>query len=65
MTVRGARIIVRQPHEPDKDAAFVAKRANGAVVVLAASVGALPGADDYIALFDTDVAILLAAAKAR
>ncbi len=65
MTLRGARIIVRQPHEPDKDAAFVARRTNGAVVVLAASVGALPGTDDYIALFDTDVAVLLAAAKAR
>jgi hypothetical protein len=33
------------------------------VVTLAASVGALPQATDYIALFDTNVAALLAAAR--
>ena len=43
MSVRGGRIIVRQPHEPEKDVAFVAKRTGSAVAVLAASVGALPG----------------------
>ena len=29
------------------------------------SVEALPGADDYVSLFDTNVAALLAAVKAR
>jgi hypothetical protein len=53
---------VRQPHEPEKDAAFVAQRTGGVVVVLAASVGALPRADDYVSLFDVDVAALRAAA---
>jgi len=62
MNARGARIIVRQPHEPAKDAAFVAQRTGGVVAVLAASVGALPGADDYVSLFDVNVAALRAAA---
>jgi ABC-type Zn uptake system ZnuABC Zn-binding protein ZnuA len=62
MNDRGARIIVRQPHEPAKDAAFVAQRTGGVVAVLAASVGALPGADDYVSLFDVNVAALRAAA---
>jgi ABC-type Zn uptake system ZnuABC Zn-binding protein ZnuA len=62
MQARQARIIVRQPHEPEKDVAFLARRTGSAVVVLAASVGALPGTSDYIALFDRNVAALLAAA---
>jgi len=62
MNARGARIIVRQPHEPERDAAFVAQRTGGVVVVLAASVGALPGADDYVSLFDVNIAALRAAA---
>jgi len=65
MTERGARIIVRQPHEPEKDIAFVTRRTNSAVAVLAASVGALPGADDYLSLFDVNVAALQAAASVR
>ena len=62
MNARGAHVIVRQPHEPAKDAAFVAQRTGGVVAVLAASVGALPGADDYVSLFDVNVAALRAAA---
>jgi ABC-type Zn uptake system ZnuABC Zn-binding protein ZnuA len=62
MSARGARIIVRQPHEPERDAAFVAQRAGGVVAVLAASVGALPGADEYVSLFDVNIAALRAAA---
>jgi len=65
MSERGARIIVRQPHEAEKDVAFVAKRTGSAVAVLAASVGALPGAGDYLSLFDVNVAALLSAAKTR
>ena len=62
MNARGARIIVRQPHESEKDATFVAKRTGGVVAVLAASVGALPGANDYVSLFDANVAALRTAA---
>ena len=63
MRARGVRIVVREPHEPQRDVAFVADKAGASVVTLAASVGALPQAGDYIALFDTNVAALLAAAR--
>jgi ABC-type Zn uptake system ZnuABC Zn-binding protein ZnuA len=65
MRARGARIVVREPHEPERDVAFVASRAGAQVVTLAASVGALPGADDYISLFDVNVAALTTAAAKR
>ena len=63
MKARNVRIVVREPHEPQRDVAFVASKAGAAVVTLAASVGALPQASDYIALFDTNVAALLAAGQ--
>ncbi len=63
MQARKARIIVRQPHEPERDVAFLAKRTGSKVVVLASSVGALPGTHDYLSLFDVNIAALLAAAK--
>ena len=56
-------IVVREPHEPKRDVDFVAGKAGAKVVTLAASVGALPQAGDYIALFDTNVAALIAAAQ--
>jgi ABC-type Zn uptake system ZnuABC Zn-binding protein ZnuA len=65
MRARGVRLIVRQPHEPERNIAFLAQRTGAAVVVLATSVGALTGTDDYIALFDANVAALLSAATAR
>jgi hypothetical protein len=65
MRTRGVRIVVREPHEPARDVAFVAAKAGASVVVLAASVGALPRTDDYLALFDRDVAALVQAAVAR
>ncbi len=63
MQARNIRIIVRQPHEPERDVAFLAKRTGSKLVVLASSVGALPGTHDYLSLFDTNLAALLAAAK--
>ncbi|MEA2930644.1 MAG: manganese/iron transport system substrate-binding protein [Hyphomicrobiales bacterium] len=63
MRARGVRIVVREPHEPQRDVAFVAAKANARVVTLATAVGALPGSDDYIALFDVNVAALTAAAR--
>jgi ABC-type Zn uptake system ZnuABC Zn-binding protein ZnuA len=65
MRTRGVRMVVREPHEPERDVAFVAAKAGASVVVLAASVGALQGTDDYLALFDTDVAALVNAAGSR
>ncbi|MFL5045566.1 MAG: metal ABC transporter substrate-binding protein, partial [Xanthobacteraceae bacterium] len=61
MREHSVRIVVRQPHEPEKNAAFVADKAGAAVAVLAGSVGALPSARDYLSLFDTNIDALLAA----
>ena len=63
MTERGAKIVVREPHEPQRDVAFVAEKARAKVATLAGSVGALPQATDYIALFDVNVEALTAAAR--
>jgi ABC-type Zn uptake system ZnuABC Zn-binding protein ZnuA len=63
MRARNVRIVVREPHEPKRDVDFLAGKAGASVVTLAASVGALPQADNYIALFDANVAALLAAAR--
>jgi ABC-type Zn uptake system ZnuABC Zn-binding protein ZnuA len=65
MRARGARIVVREPNEPERDVAFVASRVGAQVVTLAASVDALPRADDYISLFDANVEALTAAAATR
>jgi ABC-type Zn uptake system ZnuABC Zn-binding protein ZnuA len=62
MRARGVRIVVREPHEPKRDVDFVAGKSGASVVTLAAAVGALPEAGDYIALFDANVAALTAAA---
>ena len=63
MRERGARIVIRQPHEPERNAAFVAEKADATVVLLAGSVGALPSASDYLSLFDSNVGALLAAQR--
>jgi len=63
MRSRGVGIVVREPYEPERDVAFVAAKAGAAVVTLAASVGALPRSDDYIAMFDADVEALVAAVR--
>jgi ABC-type Zn uptake system ZnuABC Zn-binding protein ZnuA len=65
MRTRGVRIVVREPNEPERDVSFVAAKSGASVVVLAASVGALPEANDYLSLFDTDVARLVDAANAK
>jgi ABC-type Zn uptake system ZnuABC Zn-binding protein ZnuA len=65
MQARGARIVVREPHEPERDVAFVADKTGAKVVTLAASVGALPRTDDYISLFDVNVEALTSAAAKR
>jgi ABC-type Zn uptake system ZnuABC Zn-binding protein ZnuA len=62
MRARGVRIIVREPHEPQRDIAFVAGKTAARIVTLATAVGALPRTEDYIALFDANVAALTAAA---
>jgi len=65
MQARGARIVLREPHEPERDVAFVANKTGAKVVTLAASVGALPKADDYMSMFEVDVEALTSAAVTR
>jgi ABC-type Zn uptake system ZnuABC Zn-binding protein ZnuA len=64
MRERNVRIIVRQPHEPERNIAFLAQKTNAAVALLAGSVGATPAAKDYLSLFDANLDALVAA-KAR
>lgn len=59
MREKDIKVIVRQPTEPARYPAFLAEKTGAAVVVLAASVGALPQAGDYLALFDANVRALL------
>src|SRR3954454_16413267 len=61
----GVRMVVREPHEPERDAAFLAQKTGASVVVLATTVGGLPGARDYLSLFETNVGALVEAAGAR
>jgi ABC-type Zn uptake system ZnuABC Zn-binding protein ZnuA len=57
------RVIVRQPREPAKSAEFLAGRTGAKTVLLAANVGAVPEAEDYISLFEYNVAALAAAIR--
>ena len=50
--------IVREPHEPKRDADFLASRTGARVVVLASGVGAVPEARDYLSLIDYNVRAL-------
>ena len=59
---RDAKTVIREPYDPERDVAFLARKTGAAIATLAASVGALPEAGDYMALFDADVAALKSAA---
>jgi len=65
MREKDIAIIVRQPHEPARNTGFLASRSGAAVVVLAASVGALPETPDYFGLIDYNVKALAAAFSQR
>ena len=65
MAAENVEIILRQPHEPEKNAEFLARKSGARVVQLAASVGAAADARDYLSLFDSNVAALLVAATAH
>jgi ABC-type Zn uptake system ZnuABC Zn-binding protein ZnuA len=56
------RILVRERREPEQTVAFLAERTGARIALLAGSVGAAPGAADYLALFDVNVKALLATA---
>jgi ABC-type Zn uptake system ZnuABC Zn-binding protein ZnuA len=59
------RAVVHEPYEPDAASRFVAQKLAVPVVRLAISVGSLPGTDDYLALFDYNVATLAKTLGAR
>ncbi|MBI2959349.1 MAG: zinc ABC transporter substrate-binding protein [Betaproteobacteria bacterium] len=61
MRERSVAVIVRQPHEPERSARFLADRTGARIAVLAGSVQSVPQASDFIALFDYNVAALAAA----
>jgi ABC-type Zn uptake system ZnuABC Zn-binding protein ZnuA len=65
MREKDVAIIVRQPHEPARNTEFLATRSGAAVVLLAASVGAVPEARDYIGLIDYNVKALAAGFSRR
>ena len=54
----GVGAVIREPHEPERDAVFIARASGAKVVVLASSVGAVPQAPDYLSLIDYDVRAL-------
>lgn len=58
MREKKIRFILKQPMEPSKYPAFLAGKTGAVVIVLAASVGAVPEAGDYLALFDYNVKAL-------
>jgi ABC-type Zn uptake system ZnuABC Zn-binding protein ZnuA len=57
MRETGARAVIAEPHTP-REAADAAARGGARVALLAGSVGDLPDAGDYLALFEADVSAL-------
>lgn len=55
------RAIIRQPFDPESMPRLLAQKSGAKIVVLAASVGALPPARDYFAMMEYNVAALAAA----
>jgi ABC-type Zn uptake system ZnuABC Zn-binding protein ZnuA len=54
----GVRAVVHEPYEPEDASRFVAQKLGVPFVLLATSVGSVPEAKDYFALFDHNVAAL-------
>lgn len=52
------RVVVHEPYEPEDASRFVAQKLGVPFVLLATSVGSLPEAPNYFALFDHNVATL-------
>ena len=64
MREKKIRLIVHEPFEPEEASQLLAQRTRAAVVKLAPSVGSLPAANSYLALFDYNVATLAQALSA-
>ncbi len=65
MRTRHVRAILREPFVPEGAVRTLAARTGAAVVILAPSVGSVPGTADYLALFDRNVEALAAALDER
>lgn len=52
------RAIVHEPYEPEEASRLVARKLDVPLVLLAISVGGVPGTNDYLELFEHDVAAL-------
>jgi ABC-type Zn uptake system ZnuABC Zn-binding protein ZnuA len=59
------RAILHEPYEPEDASSFVGQKLGVPLVRLAISVGSLAGTDDYLTLFDYNVATLAKALGAR
>jgi ABC-type Zn uptake system ZnuABC Zn-binding protein ZnuA len=58
------RVIVHEPFEPEEASQLLARRTGAAIVKLAPSVGSVPAASSYLALFDYNVGTLAQALSA-
>jgi zinc/manganese transport system substrate-binding protein len=57
------KVILMEPYFDQKTPEFIAQKTGAKVVVMYPSVGGAPGIDDYLKVFDRDVADLLKALK--
>jgi ABC-type Zn uptake system ZnuABC Zn-binding protein ZnuA len=59
MRATNAKVVLLEPQEPREPAESVASRSGAQVALVAGSIGGLPGVDDYLSVFETDVAAIL------
>jgi ABC-type Zn uptake system ZnuABC Zn-binding protein ZnuA len=59
------KAILHEPYEPEEASRFVAQKLGVPMLRLAISVGSMPDAGDYLALFDYNVATIANASRAR
>jgi zinc/manganese transport system substrate-binding protein len=57
------KVILMEPYFDQKTPEFIAQKTGAKVVVMYPSVGGAPGVDDYLKVFDRDIADLLKALK--
>jgi ABC-type Zn uptake system ZnuABC Zn-binding protein ZnuA len=63
MKEQGVKVVLVEPWSDQKLASRVAQEAGARAVVMATSVGAAPGTDDYIAMIDFNVRTLAEALR--
>lgn len=63
MRQRSVKLVIASPYFPDRHAAFLAEHTGARSVVLAHQVQSIDGADDYLSMFEHNVAALEAALR--